>query len=98
MSDEVSAVKTGNEFNNTIELEFSSGVFMGVRFLLGAISFSEENPDGSINMKYEYEITDNNGMDIDAEEFRKATGDLIVQMIEVAAMNDNLVMTGGKDE
>ena len=87
---------TGNDTGEHIELMFEDGPYEGVSFYYDGMKFADkENEDGSLNMSFDYEIT--NGKSVD-ENFGSTLGDLILHILEEQVSKGEAVYTGGTDE
>ena len=61
------------------------GKFEGVVYKYGKVSLGEENKDGNLPFKFEYDILDNNMIpreEFDDENFFKLIGDILVDIID----------------
>jgi len=61
------------------------GKFEGVVYKYGKVSLGEENKDGNLPFKFEYDILDNNMIpreEFDDENFFKLLGDILVDIID----------------
>ena len=61
------------------------GKFEGVVYKYGKVSLGEENKDGNLPFKFEYDILDNNMIpreQFDDENFFKLLGDILVDIID----------------
>lgn len=59
--------------------------FSGVTVKFGTISFSNENPDGTINMNFNYNMIDANGIKVEkfnTTEFNEYLGDVLFSILE----------------
>ena len=95
MIDEI--VVTREEINNQIVLEVISGKFKGCKFYYDGTTFAEnENPDGTLNMSFNYEITNDfviNDDDIDT--FNRMLGDNLLSLIEDSLKSKDTIFKGG---
>ena len=60
------------------------GKFAGVVYKYGKVSFGEENDDGHLPLKFEFDILDNNLIPKEefGEDWSKLIGDILVDIIE----------------
>ena len=68
-----------------IGLTPEAGRYQGVIYKYGKVSAAEkENPDGTLNFKFEYDIVDNNGhkQEYFREDFMNLIGDIFVELID----------------
>mgnify|MGYP000211555159 CR=1 FL=1 len=92
---------TGNfikvESGEEAELEVVSGKFKGCKFYYSGMKFAdEENEDGSINMSFERDITnDFKVSDEDAQEFNTFLGDNLILILEEMLEKNTAVFKGG---
>jgi hypothetical protein len=89
---------TGKDFNGQVELELTAGPFKGTKFYYEGMKMAdEENPDGSMNMSFDYVIT---GGDTPKKlnEFEQVLGETILQILEEQIAKNEVVYTGGVDE
>ena len=51
----------------------------------------KENPDGTLNLQFDYGIVDNNGHKEEyfRDDFKNLIGDILVDIIDKEALNDN---------
>lgn len=79
------------------ELEIVSGKFKGCKFHYSGMKFAEEeNEDGTINMSFERDITnDFKVSDEDMPEFNKFLGDTLLLMLEELLEKNQAVFKGG---
>ena len=83
-----------NEYENQtfIGLTPEAGRYQGVIYKYGRVSVAEEeNPDGSLNLQFDYGIVDNNGHKEEyfRDDFKNLIGDILVDIIDKEALNDN---------
>lgn len=74
--------------------------FQGCQFVYGEMKFAdEENEDGSIQMDFDYEITNGYTVPKDQmEDFQKYLGDTLLILIENAIADKSMVFAGGTDD
>lgn len=93
MASQLNVTSTGKDVDGKIEMIFTDGPYDGVSFVISELKFAdEENLDGSINMTFEYDIT--NGKDVD-EQFTKTLGDVIIAILEEQVARGEVVYSGG---
>lgn len=90
-------VVTQEEINGQIVLEINSGKFSGCKFYYDGTTFAEhENPDGSLNMSFNYEITNDFVVDgKDSDEFNRMLGDNLLSLIEASLKSETTIFKGG---
>ena len=87
---------TGRDYNGKIELVFTDGPYQGVEFILDGMRFAEqENEDGSINMSFDYEVTNDREVD---ENFGSTLGDLLYHVLEEQVKKQAVISKGGTGE
>jgi hypothetical protein len=94
MLDGIKAVED-KEYSPHIILSVVEGEFAGCNFYYDGIQIAEEeNEDGTINMSFEYSIT-NDYVPEDKERFKNFLGDNIVSILTDAADKENIAYKGG---
>jgi hypothetical protein len=87
----------GEDIGGKVVLSITSGKFEGCNFYYDGLRFAEkENEDGSMNMSFDYEIT--NGFDVQAEaveELQTLLGDNLLCLVEDSVKMGSTVFTGG---
>ena len=75
-------ITTKNEDMQCIGIK--KGKFHGVVYKYGKVSFGEENDDGHLPFKFEFDILENNGLprDVFDKEFFTYIGDILVEIID----------------
>jgi len=76
-------------------IRFTSGEFCDIVFMLGEVSFSEDEEKDECVMSYNYDIIDNPNDIFDEEVFQKYIGDLLIELIQNQIENNELVYNGG---
>ena len=74
-----------NKDENMQCIGIRKGKFEGVVYKYGKVSLGEENKDGNLPFKFEYDILDNNMIprkEFDDENFFKLLGDILVDIID----------------
>lgn len=98
MSKKFDVSATGKEFNGQLELTFNSGKYKGVTWIYGGIAFDEEeNDDGKIGMKFDYEITGEQHPK-NVTEFINLIGDVLVDIMLEQMERKEVIFKGGIDE
>ena len=75
-----------------IGLTPDAGRYQGVIYKYGRVGVAEkENPDGSLNLQFDYGIVDSNGHKEEyfRDDFKNLIGDILVDIIDKEALNDN---------
>lgn len=70
--------------------------YEGIIYSYGKVELLEEGD--SLRLKFDYEIIDDNSIDVDEQAFKQEIGDILVEMIEEGVAKNSLVYTGGVDE
>ena len=68
------------------------GKYDGVVYKYGVVSVAEEeNPNGTLNFQFEYDIVDSNGhkKEYFRDDFKNLIGDILVDIIDKEALNNN---------
>ena len=83
-----------NEYEDQtfIGLTPEAGRYQGVIYNYGRVSVAEEeNPNGTLNFQFEYDIVDSNGhkKEYFRDDFKNLIGDILVDIIDKEALNDN---------
>ena len=76
------------------------GKFEGVGYKYGKVSLGEENKDGNLPFKFEYDILDNNMIpreEFDDDNFFKLLGDILVDIID-RQENLNIGYTNNRED
>lgn len=88
---------TGKDVDGRIELEIMAGDFKGCLFYYDGMKFADqENDDGSMNMSFNYEIT--NDFEIkeeDTERFGKLLGDFLIMVLDEQIKKNEVIYKGG---
>ena len=74
-----------NKDENMQCIGIRKGKFEGVVYKYGKVSLGEENKDGNLPFKFEYDILDNNMIpreEFDDDNFFKLLGDILVDIID----------------
>ena len=74
-----------NKDENMQCIGIRKGKFEGVVYKYGKVSLGEENKDGNLPFKFEYDILDNNMIpreEFDDSNFFKLLGDILVDIID----------------
>ena len=74
-----------NKDENMQCIGIRKGKFEGVVYKYGKVSLGEENKDGNLPFKFEYDILDNNMIpreEFDDENFFNLLGDILVDIID----------------
>jgi hypothetical protein len=77
-----------------IGLTEKAGKYQGVVYRYGEVKFSEEeNPDGSLNLSFDWEMLDSNGLSQESfkDDFKNLIGDILVNILETHVKEGNLV-------
>lgn len=87
---------TEKEGSDNIHILITDGEFSGCEFFFDGLKFADEaNEDGSMNMSFDYEIT--NGFVVsDAEVFGRFLGDLLLKILEEQMKTNEVVYSGGE--
>ena len=87
---------TGKDKQGQVEIMFTEGPFEGYTFILGGMKFADEpNDDGTINMSFDYEITNDRE---DCKEFQTSLGELLMDVLETQIQEGTVVYEGGDNE
>jgi hypothetical protein len=87
---------TDQQSNGFDVIELTSDPFSGILYTYGGVQLIEE--DDTLRVKFDYDvILDNNNVDTNTQEFRNHIGDILMELIEDGAMNNNLTYTGGTE-
>lgn len=81
-------------------IELTEGKYTGCKLVYGEIKLAdEENADGSIDLSFEYEITNDFTVSKDEmPEFKQHIGNTLLKIIEDAIAAEELIFKGGLDE
>jgi len=77
-----------------IGLTENAGKYHGVIYQYGELKFAEEeNSDGSLNLSFDWEMLDSNGLPEDSfkDDFKTLIGDILVNIIETHVKEGTLV-------
>ena len=77
-------------------VKLTDGKHEGIIYSYGKVEFIEEGE--TLRLKFDYDIIDDNDIDVDTQEFKQEIGDILMQMIEEGLSKNSLVYTGGVDE
>ena len=82
-----------NEYEDQtfIGLTPEAGRYQGVIYNYGRVSVAEEeNPNGTLNLQFEYDIIDSNGhkKEYFRDDFKNLIGDILVDIIDKEALKD----------
>lgn len=75
-----------------IGLTPEAGRYQGVIYKYGRVGVAEEeNPNGTLNFQFEYDIVDSNGhkKEYFRDDFKNLIGDILVDIIDKEALNGN---------
>lgn len=87
---------TDAQSNGFDVIELTSDSFSGILYTYGGVQLIEE--DDTLRVKFDYDIVlDNGKVDTTSQEFRNHIGDILMELIEQGAMNNNLTYVGGTD-
>ena len=87
---------TGKDYDGKMELIFTDGPYQDVAFIMDGMKFAdEENDDGTINMSFDYEVTNEKEVD---ESFGPTLGELIYYILEEQVKNKDVIYKGGTGE
>lgn len=76
-----------------------SHVFHGISYYYEGMKFAEdENPDGSLNMSFDYIVVDGDIPDDKKQEFEQYIGDELIAILEDQIKRDEVIFKGGVDE
>ena len=90
--------ETGPYDVNSYYITYTEGKYAGVKIVLGAVKFVENEEKDNCTLKYNYDIIEGNIEDSDKKEFDDYIGDTLMQMLSDGIKNNDLVYTGGVDE
>jgi hypothetical protein len=80
-------------------LKLTEEPYCGIIYSYGMVSFHEDKENDKLNLKFEYEILDYAGKQInDKAEFEKYIGVLLEELIHIQIAENSVVYTGGVDE
>ena len=77
-----------------IGLTEKAGKYQGVVYRYGEVAFAdEENPDGSLNLTFDWEMLDSNGLPKESftDDFKTLIGDILVNILETHVKEGTLV-------
>ena len=83
--------KTGEE-----RIKLTEGVYKGIIFSYGKVSFEEQGD--TCKMSFDYEVHEDRGVTYVKEELEQYLGDLLKFIIMDQLMKNEVVYTGGIDE
>jgi len=86
---------TDQQSNGFDIVELTSPEYSGILYTYGGVRLIEE--DETLRVKFDYDVIVDNGVDTKSQEFRNHIGDILMELIEQGAMNNNLTYTGGTD-
>lgn len=91
---------TDRTVGGIIVLEYDDEPYKGIQWTFGGMTFAdEENPDGSLNMSYDFEVvSEHNLSEEQLSEFGKITGDVILQILQEQIEKKEVVYKGGVNE
>jgi hypothetical protein len=91
---------TGKVINDVhYVLECTEKPFEGIQFYYEGMKFAdEENPDGSIMMKFEYTLVESGREKISVKEFEQYIGDALISILDDQMKSNELVYKGGSVE
>jgi nicotinamide mononucleotide (NMN) deamidase PncC len=72
--------------------------YKGIIFQYGKVSFTPDEENDKLHLKFEYDILDQNNKIFKEEIFEKYIGDLLQQLIMQGVAENSLTYTGGTDE
>ena len=72
--------------------------YKGIIFQYGKVSFTPDEQNDKLHLKFEYDILDQNNKIFKEEIFEKYIGDLLQQLIMQGVAENSLTYTGGTDE
>ena len=81
-----------DEYKDKIVIKINSGPFAGISYILGDVSFPDENEP---ILQFKYDIVDGEPDDIQA--FEKFVGDALVEMLRKSLEEQTLVYKGGTE-
>lgn len=88
--------------NGQVVFEFTDSIYKGCKFHFEGLRFAEkENDDGSLNLSFDYTITNPDVFSLDnfgKEDFETTLGDFIMFVLEEQIKNGSPVFKGGVDE
>ena len=90
--------ETGPYDVSSYYITYTEGKYAGVKIVLGAVRFVENEEKDNCTLKYNYDIIEGNIEDSDKKEFDDYIGDTLMQMLSDGIKNNDLVYTGGVDE
>ena len=89
---------TGKDYKGQVELTFNSGEYEGITWTFDGMKMADhENPDGSMNMSFEYNITGDKEPE-DKAKFENTLGDVLISILEEQMARNEVVYHGGTDE
>ena len=84
------------EIVNDEYLELIEGPFQGITFKYGGVQFIPDESNCTLRLKFDYNIID--GIASDVKAFEQYIGDILVDLIDEGAMQNQLIFTGGVNE
>ena len=72
--------------------------YKGIIFQYGKVSFTPDEENDKLHLKFEYDILDQNNKIFKEEIFENYIGDLLQQLIMQGVAANSLTYTGGTDE
>ncbi len=85
---------TGKDFQGQVELKFNSGEYEGITWTYDCMKMADhENPDGSMNMSFEYNITGDKKPE-DKAKFENTLGDVLISILEEQIKNEEVIYKG----
>lgn len=80
-------------------LKLTEEPYCGIIYTYGMVSLDEDKENDKLNLRFEYEILDYAGKEIeDKSEFERYIGVLLEELIHVQIADNSVVYTGGVDE
>ena len=86
------------ERNGQLAIQLSEGPYSGIIVSYGKVDFEENEAKDHLKVKFEYDLHDDAGLDIDKQALEKYLGDLLIEMVIFGIEQNELVYTGGVNE
>lgn len=86
------------EKNGQLAIQLSEGEYAGIIFSYGKVSFEENDAKDNLKVKFEYDLHDDAGLEIDKPALENYLGDLLIEMVMFGIEQNEIVYTGGVNE
>ena len=70
----------------------------GIIYSYGKVSFSPDETNDKLTIKFDYDILEKNNKEFDNEQFERHIGDILQEIIQEGVKSNSLTYTGGVDE